>query len=494
MRRMAMFYLAHGMTREALASLNSSGEPMPQLRDAMLVLLGHGDDAGSALMEASPCHSDIAVWRAALLKMRGYRKLAEWAAKEAIGPLASFPPFPRTMLALELAEASLNRGNTELAEAYLDLVDPAPGQIVTAQVAMLRGRMALLQGQTDRSNWYFSQALDGDPAIRRQVRIALIQDAVDNGKPIPLWASDVTRSALFDYRGDRHLLPIALLAADVHSAAGDYAAALEELVAASHRLPAVVDRSPIAAKAKALLAAALTTDAIDDPTALQLFTDYGTYVGDDPASQAAGARLAQRMLDAGLPSIAKRVLMPLVQIADAKPEWRRMLAEAELRSGDPESALRTLEPLAGDASVAAIRRQALATLGQYEAAAGVATAAAPDGIAAAELHWAAGDWANTAKAFGKLLAEIRPENPSPAAGSLAVRALAAAYMAGGTDPLGGQAETAVAIAKATGHGDAAAALTSLPLPGNLTLPDTIATVLNRSQQVSQIFPPMAKGS
>lgn len=494
MRRMAMFYLAHGMTREALASLNSSGEPMPQLRDAMLVLLGRGDDAGAALLEASPCSSDISVWRAALLKMRGYRKLAEWAAKEAIGPLASFPPFPRTLLALELAEASLNQGNAELADAYLNLVDPAPGQVVAAQIAMLRGRKALLQGQTERSNWYFSQALDGDPEIRRQVRIALIQDAVDNGKPIPPWALDVTRGALFDYRGDRRLLPLALLAADVHRATEDYAAALEELAATSRRLPAAVDRSPIATKAKALLAAALTTDTVDDPTALQLFTDYGDYVGDDPASQAAGVQLAQRMLNAGLPSIAKRVLMPLVQIADAKPEWRRMLAEAELLSGDPESALRTLEPLSGNTAIAAIRRQALATLGQYEAAASVATAVVPDGIAAAELRWAAGDWASTAKAFGKLLAEIRPENPSPAAGNLAVRALAAAYMAGGMNHLGGQAETAVAIAKATGHGDAAAALTSLPLPGNLTLPDTITTVLNRSQQVSQIFPPMAKGS
>ena len=506
MRSMTLFYLAQGLTREALAAHDSIRQSdvredgrdvaSPVLREVILVLLGRGDEAGPALLAASPCHSDMAIWRAAMLKAHGYRKLAEWAATQANEALAGFPPFVRTQLALDLADAAINRGNAALADAYLALVEPAAGQDVAGQIALLEGRKALAQNLPQRANWYFSQALDADPDIRTRTRLAMIQYALDHDAPLPPWAADVTRGALFDYRNDRRLTPVTLVAATVAAAAGEFEEALDTLDAATRRLPPALNRAPLAEKAKVVLSKALGSAETDDAKALQLYTDYRHFLGNDPADRKLGEQVARRMLDAGLPSAARRILRSLAPSEAPEAGWGLLLAEAALRAGEAEAALAALDRLPVDpatyAKATMLRQRTLVSLRRYEDAAKSTGAAQEpndaDLATTAELLWAASNWPDSADAFRKLLAA---QTGQVATGPIAVRALAAAYMAGGPDRLGDEANKAIALAAGADLADAAAALTAAPLGGNLSLPDSIASVLNRSRQVSRIFPPEA---
>ncbi len=498
--QMAMFYLSHGLTQEALAYLSAGNTPSPALVDAVLILLGRGQEAGDALLREDPCRRDIAVWRAALLNAHGFGGLAARAAKEAVLPLAQFAQHPRTVLALQLAEMALYQADADLASQFLDAPDPAPAQAVADRIALLQGRLALLLGQKDRANWYLSQAIEGAPENRRLARLALIEDALAKGEPPPDWAKDAVRGALFDYRGDSRLLPVALLAADLHAASGDVATALEELRGAAQRLPESVSRAPVDAKTRALLKKALLKPgAVDDATALQLYTDYRHQLAEDRDSQAILKHMASRMLAAGLPSVTERIVASMAAKPEADPRLQTMLAEARLRAGYPAEALATLDKAeAGDQPTADLRRRALAQLGRYADAAAVAMDKPENPGRAAEiaagLLWANGDWSRTAAAYRTALATIDSQDLKPGDGDVALRALAAGYMAGGTEPLGNQAGRAMQIAAAAGFGDAAAALNAPPLPDNLTLPDVISAVLTRSQQVSQLFPAPSPGS
>ena len=493
---MALFYLAHGLNREALATLEAIS-PVPEaLRDAALILIGRGSEAGGVLLHAAACGPDAPVWKAALSKARGEPVMAAQAAANATGPLREFPQHPRTVLALDLADAALAVGDRELAGRFLDLVDPAPGQSVEDMVNLLRGRIALAAGHGERAGWYFAQALAGDGKARRRAQFALIHNALSNGEEPPAWAADVLRGALFDYRGDPNLAPIAIMAADLHAAMGDYAQALADLSSTLGRLPHTANPGALRTKAQAILEQALMQpERIDDAAALQLFQDHGHLLGNGRASEPVRIHLAGRMLAAGLPSAAEAILAPLAGRADPPAAILLPLAEAALRTNQPNEALALLsKPEAPDgAQAAGLKRRALIRLGQFDEAAAIAEGAGQQDVAA-RLAWAAADWSSAARTYAAVLSTAAA---GPTAGDgdgmAAVRALAAAYMGNSASIPPPLRVKAMQMAETAGLADAAAALTAPALPAGLTLPDAVAAAVERSRQVRALFPARQPG-
>ncbi len=492
LRDMALFYLAHGLNREAIATVLAISPPPGILRDAALILIGRGGEAGDALLDAAACRPDAPVWEAALLRARGKTAMAAQAAAKAAEALRSFPKHPRTVLALDLADAALADANTALAGRLLDLVDPAAGQSVADMVNLLRGRIALAEGHDDRADWYFDQAMTGTSKARRQAQFALIRHALATGGKPPSWAGDVLRSALFDHRGEPDLLPIVEMAAALHAAMGNFGMALADLSATMPRLPQTMDADPLQAKARAILEQALMQpDRIDDASALQLFRDHGHFLEADESSATVRIPLARRMLAAGLPSAAEAILAPLAGPAGPPPAVLLPLAEAALRTNRPDDALALLSraEVPGGAEFASLKRRALIRLGRFDEAAAIAERAGLQGVSA-RLNWAAADWAGSARNYAALLSTMPAE---PAAleskGKPALRALAAAYMGDGPPLPPPLRVKAMQMAEAAGLADAAAALTAPPLPAGLTLPDAVAAVVERSRQVRALFPP-----
>lgn len=489
LRAMALFYLAHGLYREALATSEAIAPAPAHLRDAALILLGRGDEAGNTLLDLARCRPDGPLWTAALLAARGQTEaLGETGAKR-VDALTGFPRHPRTVLALALAEAALKTEAVERASSLLEFADPAADQATAGMIKLLHGRIALERGQQDRAAWYFAEAASVSSEARRQSQIVQIRRALAQGTAPPPGASDILRGALFDFRGSRELLPAALLSADLHAEAGDFNSALVDLSAAAHRLPAETDAGPLRAKAREILRQALTVpDAVDDAMALQLFDDHHHFLENDDGSRAIHRALARRMLAAGLPSAAARILEPDTASAPLNPEIAALMAETALRTNRPDAALELLaqSPDPDSTVMRQLKRQALIQLGRYAEAASLE--AGSGSRTAAAMNWAAADWTGATEAYAEFLANADADAVSPEDGIEALRALAAASMSGDTTLPPPLTAKAIRMAENAGLAEAAAALTSPPPTDGLTLPDAVTAVLEHSRQVRALFP------
>ena len=374
-------YLALGLGDEARATLAGFGpDPAgtPGLWGIALALDDRAQSVDSPLPGWIGCKGAAALWA---LLVHPDPATADFDVGSVLLAFSALPPGIRLLLGPRLADRFLLRGDPGAARAVRNAMErsanaPAGPSVIAARIDLSVGEgdkgRAALERLAMADSPEAPQALvlamdrrlaDGDPVIPEMVETAAVYAQETRGTPLGAALRRV------------HILGLA--------ASGEFARAHDELAAA--------DPLPESERAAALsgLLDRLVQDG-DDVTFLTQVFALASDLADDPATEALRLRLADRMLDLGLPAAAGALAGPALDSADGS----RVAARLALARGDGAGALRALADAEGP-EWASLRAQAEAMQGRHDRAAEV-LAAAGDSEAAAKEAWRAADWSRVA--------------------------------------------------------------------------------------------------
>ena len=384
-RALAEAYLALGFGAEAALVLRDAGLPAlwaSRYRSLARIVDHGGDSDEAAWAGAAGCQSAIALW-AVLGQAPGLPGDAvDTAAVQAA--FFELPAHLRIHLGDDLAARLRAAGHGAAADA------------VAANAEMLRLPSAdIADAGADRAGAPPGRDGAAGPAIapgaqEMQVRELLdrIADALAAGITPDDGDLDLAEALFIEYEGTAEGRRLAGALAIRQMRNGDVESALQGL--------SLVRTDPDPAWPDAVQRG-LATALIDRSPAGLLEATLHPRADEalDLLSEVDGTRAAERLIEAGFPEAAARVLR--VTGADNAPDSSVVTARAALEAGD---AARALALVAGrtDADAGRLRARALAALGNHRAAA-EAFAAAGDGANAARSAWLSGD-PGLVEAFG----------------------------------------------------------------------------------------------
>ena len=497
---LAEFLTAHGLAREALATLES---PLPEqpggalrqrlerARDLARLLLRQPLGRDSPLLaEAADCAwPDLPLWRGLAAALAGEGTALAGPAPQIRAALRDVPAELRLAFAEILADAV--EEDAETLRLLLGALRPAGEMRPAAQAARawLLARLARLEGNRADEALHLEAAARGGrgiPALRAQARLAAL--ALDRpgaeGQRAEQRLLDFSRTYRFDSLGEEaaifhagHLLERGEIARALAVADGASQASLR---------PSMESRGArFAAQALRRLLLEQRGAALPPAERLSLFWRYEGYA--TPGGRGDDIRLGalRLMLEEGLADSALDLSKQITPASLQQPEGALLAARAEASAatGDPQRALALLRGLPPSEEARRAAGTALARLGRAaEAAAELAPLPAlPDRQRRAALLFQAQGWPEAAEAYAALLRDPALDTPARAEATARLASSAA---------LARQRHDVPAALLAPGDEPGTAALLRLteaaaPAPRGLAAArDAIA----RSRQIEQLLP------
>lgn len=436
---LARFLVGSQLSFEAIGLLNDLARTHPQM-------LGNGEFRGlrgvarvmarrykeAAADFSAPVLSDdpsSALWRSYIAAQTGQWAEARHAFADGAQALNQFSPAWRARFARGDAQAALNLGDAEGAQARIQLalmdnVDPVD-QLATR---LVQARVFEAQGQVGRAlNVYRAIMRAPIEQLASAARLRATQIQYQQGKITPVQAARELDGLRYRWRGDATELETIRALGQLYLGQGRYREALEALRSAGRRLPDL----PEAVQLQSDLGAAFRTlfldggaDGLEPIQALALFYDFKelTPIGADGDLMV--RRLVRRLVDVDLLDQAADLLSYQADNrldGAARAQAATDLAVIYLMARKPEQALQAINasritalPTALNAERRLAEGRALMDLGRFDQAQEVI--ARETGRDAqdlrAEISWRQKDWAAAAGQLEKGLGE-RWKNPEP---------------------------------------------------------------------------------
>jgi hypothetical protein len=433
---LAQFYFAHGFAADALGAIRAIvADDAEAPRDpAVLALRGASrlllNDLKGAAQDLNDKRLDddkeIGLWRGALAAEHGDPRTAVKQFERASAILLYYPKALRTRFGLLAAEAEIDAGTPQDAQAYLRTLDESsPDRADGEAIAFLRGRLLAATGQNDAALAAWQKLEDGarNPVrVKAAVeRIALLSELGKLDVPAAVDRLDRLR---FAWRGDETEFKVLALLARLYLGEGKYRDGLDTMREADRLYPALGQRAKLRdemARVFAELFIGGGADRLPPVRALALFDDYKDLTPDGPEGDAMIGALADRLVSVDLLGRAADLLehqvknrlkglekarvgarLALVRLLDRKPEAAVGALNMSNVAGQPADLLAERNRL---------RARALADLNKPLDALALLNGDLSEkaDLLRVDIHWRAQNWAEAAQVFARL-AKALPES------------------------------------------------------------------------------------
>ncbi|WP_333833205.1 hypothetical protein [Rubrimonas sp.] len=377
--------------RAALTAFSAHVAPPPQLMEMAALIDGDAPPSAGELAQGADCPGLHGLWGASARALGGTLDVAALDVVALRAAIAETPPNLRAALALPVAQAALDAGEVDLAEAVVGVVarsEPEPPE-GDAMVAVLLARIDFARGDHRRAEAMLLPLIAHNTPAGVEAMIRLAEMRVARGVASPPGLAEDMEAVAFSQRDS--LLGRRLLAA----AAGARAAS-EGLAPALGALRRLSDRAGDRARAE-IAARDMLVDYKPDPTEAGAYAEtaltHWDMVGDGPEGDRARVAVARNLAAMELGNLAEDLLRPALARGDAAA--RIAAGAAALAAGAPERALEHLGDMAAP-EAGRLRAEAFAAQFLYDEAV-AAAAASGDAALEARYAWLAGNWERAAK-------------------------------------------------------------------------------------------------
>ncbi len=298
-----------------------------------------------------------------------------------------YPIEVRTLIGPPLAEAFIRRGQVEAGHLVLEIVRRAEGEVTIAQ-QLAEARVLEAQADTIAATDIYRKLAKSNDTLAPEALIAYARLLLASGKPVPASLLVDLEGSAFFYRNTERSDPLRLWEIRTRAAVEGDVFALRQIAETKDERPHLLSElQHVAAEIFEQSSAAK----LGDYAYAEMVFEYAALLDQGASGDTARLKIAQEMMDIGLPETALDVLSPNLERPVTETEI--IVAAAHVQLFQPEEALALL---AGQDSLAAFKIRLSANL-QMEDYAAVARMLEQDfakDITIEDIALRAGDWEN----------------------------------------------------------------------------------------------------
>ncbi|MBF0250859.1 MAG: hypothetical protein HQL35_09560 [Alphaproteobacteria bacterium] len=494
-RELAHFYFANGFSAEVLGVLGEMERLRPEIKEeaehrllfgASHWLMGRMEDARAYLFHKSLEETDEGrFWRAAVLAGENNMREAAYDLRKLGAVTAPYPKPLKMPMATLVADAAVELGDFRQAEQYLEVLNvEEPSAPQKNQIDLVMGKLHVLKGEFDEAVTAFESVMDGGHRpSRAKAAVARAELLLQQKHFTQKDAIEEYEKLRFVWRGDDFEFEMLRRLGGLYLDEQLYREGLQTLRQAATHFPQHKEKVQITKLMSDTfqnLYLQNAADVLPPVTAIALYDEFRELTPPGELGDEMLRRLADRLVGVDLLERAAELLESQIEFrlkGDLKSRVGARLALIYLFNRDHKAVLKALtktvtakmsDELLTERNL--LRAQAHIGLGEPMVALDVLSG--EPGLQAerirADIYWAAGDWANAAKALNKIvhLIDAKPRKALDGQQAAMVLSLSIAYtLAGNEVGASRMVENYGAAMGSTPYADAFRLITSPPETG-----------------------------
>jgi len=430
-RKLAQYYLAHGMGPEALGVLNVMAKADPdKMKDPEFkamhgianFIMGRLDEAAKDLAGDDIAEKDEgAFWQAAVQAAQGDFATSALDMKRLGGVIRNYPPRLKFPMGLLLTEAALSTGDVRQAEAYLEVLESEElNNNNRDAVKYLRARTKEISGDPDGALLIYEEVEKGDHRpSRAKAALAKAELLFKHERTNKQELIEALENLRFAWRGDDFEFDLLRRLGDLYVETGNYRDGLRTLRQAATYFRKHPDAEAVTQEMIRIfeeLYLQSKADELPPVTAIALYDEFRELTPAGEKGDEMIRKLADRLAAVDLLREAAELLENQVQFrlsGKKKAQVGTRLAVVYLAAGKPKRAIRALKKSvqSGLSEEEIIQRRhlearALIDMGEADKALKMLEDAEDESVAAdllrSEVYWNAADWRNSAITIKRL--------------------------------------------------------------------------------------------
>lgn len=400
LERLIHTYIRYGFGAEAISYLSDGNLEFKNQRlllDLAAIVDGQPASFGGPLSKATDCVGLAGLWA-----LVGTYPNVEWELENAdtiIDAFADLPPDIRRLFGPRLVSAFVNRGHEALSQLVADILERAPGAHGGAH-DLIVGNLMETEGREAEAGEVYRALIENSSIVATDALIELATLELHQDRPASIHLQLDLGTAAKIERGTQRGGTLRRLESLWMEKSGNEARAINLL---THEMRIDPMNTEIYQRTAEEILSGMSLSAEFETSYVEIVHSYAQYISENESADSLRRKIAQKLLQLGLPDYALNILRPSLQRHDRGAGL--LAARANLRAYRPKIALKLLEGATSDAA-RLVRVEALLGIEDFESALSELVQIEFNSKTIISPHWFSGNWAIAASS-NVAAAEIR---------------------------------------------------------------------------------------